>query len=111
MMLSPKWFLAQRLSALLLAPMVIAHLLGIIYAAQGGLDAAEILARTRGNFFLAAFYECFVVATALHASIGLRVIGAEWLRLRGRALDWLSALSAFALFALGSYAVFAVAAG
>ncbi|MGR3983929.1 MAG: succinate dehydrogenase [Gammaproteobacteria bacterium] len=110
-MLTPKWFVAQRLSALLLAPLVIAHLLGIIYAAQGGLDAAEILARTRGNFFLAAYYQLFAITAALHAAIGLRVVCAEWAGLRGRMLDWLTVLSALCLFALGSYAALAVALG
>ncbi|MGR3914072.1 MAG: succinate dehydrogenase [Gammaproteobacteria bacterium] len=111
MTLPPKWFVAQRLSALLLAPLVIAHLLGIIYAAQGGLDAAEILARTRGNFLFAAFYQLFVITAALHAAIGLRVVCAEWGGMRGRALNWLTAASALGLFALGSYAVLAVTLG
>ena len=39
----------QRVSAMVLGFCVIVHLATIIYAVRGGLTAAEILARTRGN--------------------------------------------------------------
>src|SRR5437870_13695384 len=42
-------WIAQRASAALLALCVIVHLVTIIYAVQGGLSAAEIFGRTRGN--------------------------------------------------------------
>src|SRR5574341_1374263 len=40
---------AQRASAAVLALCVAVHLATIVYAVQGGLTGAEILARTRGN--------------------------------------------------------------
>jgi fumarate reductase subunit C len=63
---------------------------------QGGLTAAEILARTRGNTAWFAFYSVFVLAVTLHVPIGLRSICSEWLRWRGRSRD--IALLFFAAF-------------
>jgi len=80
-------FLLQRLSALVLAPLVLIHLGVILYAVEGGLSAAEILGRTRGSVGWAAFYGLFVVAAAVHAPIGLRNVLREWLRWRSRSLD------------------------
>ena len=42
-------YLLQRLSALIMAPLVIGHIAVMIYAIQGGLTAAEILGRTQGS--------------------------------------------------------------
>ena len=42
-------WLIQRLSAMVMAPLVLIHLATIVYATRGGLDAAEVLARTRGS--------------------------------------------------------------
>src|SRR5256885_14028936 len=67
----------QRLSAMVLAIWVVIHLIGIIYAVRGGLSAADVLGRTRGNWAFGAFYATFVVACAIHAPIGLANIIAE----------------------------------
>jgi fumarate reductase subunit C len=75
------------------------HLATIIYAVQGGLTGAEILARTRGNTAWFAFYTVFVLAVAVHAPIGLRAVLAEWLGWRGRARDFM--LIAFAVLLAG----------
>ena len=64
-------YMLQRLSALILAPLVLCHLVLIIYAFRGGLTAAEILSRTQGSLAWAIFYGLFVLAVAVHASIGL----------------------------------------
>jgi fumarate reductase subunit C len=85
---------AQRASAAVLALCVTVHLATIIYAVQGGLTAAEILARTRGNAAWFAFYSLFVLAVTVHAPIGLRAVLGEWLHWRGRSRDL--ALLAFA---------------
>jgi fumarate reductase subunit C len=77
------WML-QRASAAVLALCVVVHLTTIVYAVQGGLSAAEILGRTRGNYGWAAFYSVFVLACAVHVPIGLRTVLAEWLSWRGR---------------------------
>lgn len=101
---------AQRFTAALLALFVIMHLATIIYAVRGGLSAAEILGRTRGNWALGAFYGLFVVAAAVHGAIGLRAVAGEWLAFRGRAADWTMAAIGVALAALGMRAVLAVVA-
>jgi fumarate reductase subunit C len=80
-------WLLQRASAAVLALCVIVHLLTIIYAVQGGLTAAEILARTRGNVAWLGFYSLFVLAVTVHVPIGLRPVLGEWLGWRGRWRD------------------------
>jgi len=109
-MLSSRLFIAQRVSALILAPLVIGHLALIIYAVQGGLDAAEILARTRGNLWLAGYYELFVAAAAVHAAIGVRVVCAEVSRgrLTDTALNFITVIVSALVFCMGSFAVVAV---
>jgi fumarate reductase subunit C len=106
--MSAKLFLAQRLTAFVLAAAVIVHLGTILYAVRGGLTAGEILARTQGNLGFALFYGVFVVAVAIHAPIGLRNILREWTAWRGRSLDLALALFALLLLILGLRAVSAV---
>ena len=101
-------WIAQRASAAVLAVCVAVHLATIIYAVQGGLTAAEILGRTRGNHAWLAFYTLFVVAVSVHAPIGLRAIFLEWLRWRGASRDIVLALFSAALAWMGMRAVFAV---
>jgi len=105
---SPRLFLAQRLSAFVLALAVIVHLATIIFAVRGGLSAGEVLARTQGNVAFMLFYAAFVVAVAIHAPIGLRNIFREWTPWRGRSLDAALALFSLLLLALGFRAVLAV---
>ena len=101
-------FALQRLSAKLLAPLVIVHLALILYAVHGGLSAAEILDRTRGSALWGGFYALFVIAVAVHAPIGVRNVAREWTRWRGRSLDAASLVLAIVLLALGLRAVAAV---
>jgi fumarate reductase subunit C len=101
-------WIAQRATAAVLALCVAVHLATIIYAVQGGLTAAEILGRTRGNHAWLAFYSVFVIAVSVHAPIGLRAVFLEWLRWRGASRDVALALFAAALAWLGMRAVFAV---
>ncbi len=101
-------WIAQRVSAAVLAVCVAVHLATIIYAVQGGLTAAEILGRTRGNHGWLAFYTLFVVSVSVHAPIGLRAIFLEWLRWRGASRDAVLALFAAALAWMGMRAVLAV---
>ena len=93
-------WLAQRISAMVLALCVTVHLVTIIIAVRGGLSGAEILARTRGSLAWLSFYVVFVAAVAVHAPIGLRTILAETFRWRGRAFD-AAALAFAALIFLG----------
>jgi fumarate reductase subunit C len=101
------WIL-QRASAAVLAVCVLVHLATIIYAVQGGLTAAEILGRTRGNGAWFAFYSIFVLAVSVHAPIGLRTVLIEWLRWRGRSRDTVLVLFAATLAWMGMSAVLAV---
>ena len=98
----------QRLSAAIMAPLVVLHLGTILYAVNAGLSAAEILARTQGSVFWGAIYSVFVLAAAIHAAIGLRTILVEWARLRPVSAGWVSAGFALVLLVLGLRAVGAV---
>ena len=100
----------QRLSAMVLALCVVSHLAMIVYASRGGLTAAEILARTRGNAPFAAFYSVFVAACAIHVPIGLKSIAVEWLRWRERSASIAAVIIALALLVMGLRAVYAVVA-
>jgi fumarate reductase subunit C len=101
-------WLAQRASAALLALCVLVHLATIIWAVQGGLSAAGILARTRGNFLWLGFYSLFVLAVTVHVPIGLRPVLGEWLGWRGRSRDAVLLAFAALLAVLGMRAVLAV---
>lgn len=101
-------FVAQRLSAMVLAFAVAVHLATILYASHAGLTAGAILARTRGNVAFAAFYTVFVIAVSVHAPIGLRNILREWTAWRGRTLNLALLLFATLLLVLGFSAVIAV---
>ena len=101
-------WLAQRASAAVLALCVAVHLFTIIYAVRGGLSAAEILERTRGNVGWFAFYSLFVLAVVIHVPIGLRSVCMEWLRWRGRSRDLVLLAFAALLAWAGMRAVLAI---
>jgi fumarate reductase subunit C len=100
--------LVQRATAVLLAFAVVIHLATIIYAVRAGLNAGEILGRTRGNVLFLAFYSAFVIVASIHAPIGLRNIFREWANWRGRSLDIAMIGVWLLLLALGLRAAFAV---
>ncbi|WP_372619953.1 succinate dehydrogenase [Falsiroseomonas sp.] len=103
-------WVAQRVTAMILAVAVVVHLVTILVAVRGGLSAAEIIGRTRGNEAWLVFYGVFALAAGLHGAIGLRGIAAEWLGWRGRGFDlaWLGIGLVTAIFgiraAVGLYA-------
>ncbi len=101
-------YMAQRLSAMIMAPLVLLHLGVMIYAVQNGLDSAEILNRTRGSVFWGFSYGLFVLAVAVHAAIGLRVIAYEWFGRSGTQLNVITTAVAAVLLAMGWRAVYAV---
>ena len=101
-------WIAQRASAAVLAVCVTVHLVTIVYAVRGGLTAAEVFARTRGNAGWLAFYVVFVLAVAVHAPIGLRPVLAEWLGWRGRSRDIFALIFAMLLMWTGMRAVLGV---
>jgi len=103
-------YLLQRLTAALMVPLIVGHLATIIYASHNGLSAAEVLARTRGSIGWALFYGLFVLLAAIHASIGMRTIAAEWTPLRGGGLTAAMWCFGLLLLSLGMRAVYAVVA-
>jgi len=107
-MLTLRLYMLQRISALLMAPLVLGHLAIMIYAIQGGLSAAEILGRTQGSVLWFLFYGTFVVAVAIHGAIGLRAVLNEWGGLKGVTLELAMWVIGLGLFALGARAVWAV---
>ncbi len=107
-MITLRLYVAQRITALLMAPLVFGHLAVMIYAIQGGLSAEEILGRTQGSFAWFAFYGIFVVAVAIHGAIGLRTVAHEWGGLKGPLLEVFMWAVGLGLFALGARAVWAV---
>ncbi len=107
-MLDVRLFLAQRICAMLMAPLVLGHLGMMIYAIQGGLSAGEILSRTQGSFWWAAFYGLFVIAVSIHAAIGIRVVVYENFKLSTSALNVMSWLIATLLLTLGLHSVTAL---
>jgi fumarate reductase subunit C len=101
-------YLLQRASAALMVPLIVGHLMTIIYASHSGLSAAEILGRTRGSFGWAVFYGLFVLLASVHGAIGVRSVAADWTPLRNRGLSALMWIFGLTLFLLGARAVHAV---
>jgi fumarate reductase subunit C len=99
-------WLAQRVSAAVLAVTVSVHIATVIYAVRDGLSAAEIIARLQGNVGWLVFYLVFVVAAAVHAPLGMRTILAEMTPLRGWPLTIAAIAFGVVLAALGARAVF-----
>ena len=107
-MLTFRLFMLQRVTALIMAPLVLGHLGLMIYAIHGGLSTGAILSRTQGSLPWALFYGTFVVAVSVHAAIGTRVIAAETLNLRGLPLNALSLTFCALLLLAGLRAVLSV---
>ncbi|MDA0661435.1 MAG: succinate dehydrogenase [Proteobacteria bacterium] len=101
-------FAAQRLTAMILAPLVLLHLGIMIYAVQDGLSAAEILGRTQGSIFWGGIYGLFILAAAVHGAIGLRVVLREMTTWRGAVPNVIAALFCAAVLLLGIQAVGAI---
>jgi fumarate reductase subunit C len=98
----------QRATAAIMLPLVLLHVAVIFYATRQGMSAADILARTRGSIVWASVYGVFVVAAAVHVSIGVREVLTEWSPLRDRGAGILANAFGLALLALGLRAVAAV---
>ena len=107
-MIGMRLYLAQRISALVMAPLVIGHIAVMIYAVQNGLSASEILSRTQGSLWWGAFYGLFVAAVSIHAAIGVRAIIYETLQTPVRWLNPLTWAIGLSLLLLGGRAVAAV---
>ncbi|MCG8623841.1 MAG: succinate dehydrogenase [Proteobacteria bacterium] len=106
------WLYAlQRLTAILMLPMVVAHLATILYASSTGLTAEAILARTQSSPWIAVFYASFVVAASIHAPLGIRMILIEWGRASRRLAGGVAVLLCIVFLSLGMRGVFALTGG
>jgi fumarate reductase subunit C len=101
-------YLWQRVTAAIMAPLIVIHVVLIFYATRKGLSAADILGRTRGSIVWGLTYGVFVVCAAIHGAIGVRNVVNEWLGVRGRTLDILMWTFGALLLLLGMRAVYAV---
>jgi fumarate reductase subunit C len=102
-----RWY-TQRISAMVLAVLVLAHLATMVYAVRGGLSGQEILARTQGNAWVAAYYAVFVLACAVHVPTGLANIAVEWARWPAARALWFARGFALLILLTGWRAVYAV---
>lgn len=93
---------------MLLVPMIFVHLAVIFYAMGHDLTADAILSRTRGSVAWGLFYGIFVLLAGVHASIGIRNVLHEWVRLRDKAAGRVALLFGLVLVLLGLRAVAAV---
>ena len=91
----------QRTSASVLGLCVLVHLVVIIYAANGGLTASEIMDRTQGNWAFLAFYVLFALACAVHAPIGLLAIVKDWFGWSGQRVNVAATVVALMLALVG----------
>lgn len=98
-------FIVQRLTAMVLGPLVIVHLATMIYAIQGGLSAVEIMGRTQGSLVWGLVYGLFVTAAAFHGAIGLRQIAREALQWRGITVNVAASTFCLGILCLGYQAV------
>jgi fumarate reductase subunit C len=89
----------QRLTAAVMAPMIVVHIAVIFYATRHGLTAADILGRLHGSLGWGLFYAVFVAAASVHATVGIRNVLAEWSPLDDRRA--LMAAAAFGVVLLG----------
>lgn len=107
-MIGMKLYIVQRISAMLMAPLVLIHLAVMVYAVQGGLTTTEILGRTQGSWLWGLIYTSFVLAVSIHAAIGIRVVVYEWFNWAEQNLNRLTVIVTVALLVLGLRAVYSV---
>jgi len=98
-------FLAQRVSALVLAPLIVVHLITIIFVSGENLSADEILLRTQGNYYWAFYYGLFVISASVHGAIGLRVVIQEIFVLRQTYLNVIASAVGLLVLILGFRAI------
>ena len=109
--LQVRLWLLQRASAALLGPLVLIHLVVIVYAVRQGLSAQAILERLHHSVAFGAFYALFVLACAAHVPLGVARVAEEWLRWSERASLMLGALFSVLLLVGGMRAVWGLVWG
>lgn len=109
--MSLQLFWWQRITALLMAPMIMVHLATIIYATGVELTTEAILQRTQGSVAWAIFYAAFVICAAIHAAIGVCTILVENDKIKESVAAFISASFGIVLLGVGMYAVYSVYSG
>lgn len=104
-------FLAQRLTALIMIPLVIGHLIMMIIAVQNGLTEHEILDRSRNNLYFFSFYALFVVSASIHAAIGIRNVLQEHVLISAAVRNGIALFISLSLMALGLRSVWGLVWG
>jgi fumarate reductase subunit C len=107
-MINARLYLLQRLTAIAMLPLIVTHLILMIFAIEGGLTAEEILGRTQGSIGWALFYGSFVLFAAVHGAIGFRTILYEWFIPNNQVCSFASITLLVTLISLGLRAVYAV---
>jgi fumarate reductase subunit C len=102
-------YVLQRLTALIMAPLVMLHIYIMIVAVQDGVTTSEILARTRASLFWPILYAVFLAAAAVHGSIGFRNILHEMTALPASTISRLSAGLLILILASGAKTIWAIA--
>ena len=108
--MNARLYFLQRLTAMIMLPLVIIHIGVMIWAINDGLTAEEILSRTQGSIFWALIYGLFVLAVAIHGSIGFRTISREWFKFSKTMANIASILLLAVLIVMGLKAVYSVVA-
>lgn len=90
---------------MVLAPLVVIHLITIIFVSGENLSANDILMRTQGNYYWAVLYSLFVIAAAIHGAIGLRVVVQEVFNLRRPYLNAVAFAVGLSVLILGFRAI------
>jgi len=94
-------WLAQRISAMVLAFCIAVHLATMVVAMQGGLSTAEIAGRVGGDPVWLVFYGVFLAAVSVHAPIGLRTVLLETTSLPPNRIGLLTMLFGLFVVVLG----------
>ena len=94
-------WLAQRLSAVVLAICSIVHIGGIIVAVQHGLTTVEITNRVGANIGWFLFYSIFIISAAIHAPLGLRNILSEMTEISNEIVNIFSLVFCLIILLLG----------
>jgi len=102
-------YFLQRLSALILVPLVILHLGVMILSVQGGLSTAEILSRTQSSNLWPMAYGLFFAVAGVHGCIGLRNILKETTELPDRSVNRISGGLLIVILVFGFETVRAIA--
>ena len=106
-MLDIRLYMAQRLSALIMVPLVIGYC-GHDLCSSGRVDGCRNSGAYTRLCCMVFILRKFCVAASVHGAIGVRVISFEWLGIKAYTLTLFSWSVFMALLVLGGKAVYSV---